>query len=134
MAVSGYPYGYKFWGSQADDTKGSYAAWWPYEQTGYWIDGALKCGYLAGDNGLYHQALEEVDFAIDHAAPDGFIGPDSLRDKDRRGTRTVQGDFQFTPPLPDPQRLPERLSSAVEEVELIPYAATLLRVTVFPKG
>jgi len=82
VAVSGYPYGYKFWGSQDDDTKGSYDAWWPYEQTAYWIDGALKCSYLIGDTDLYDQALEEVDFAIDHAAPDGFIGPDSLR-KDR---------------------------------------------------
>jgi hypothetical protein len=82
-AVSGYPYGYKFWGSHEQDTKGSYDAWWPYEQTAYWIDGALKCGYLGGDTELYHKALEEIDFAIDHAAPDGFIGPDSLRAKDR---------------------------------------------------
>jgi uncharacterized protein len=83
VAVSGYPYGYKFWGSQEDDTKGSMAAWWPYEQTAYWIDGALKCAYLAGDEALYRQALDEVDFAIEHAASDGFIGPDSLREKDR---------------------------------------------------
>ena len=83
VEVSGYPYGYKFWGSKEDDIKGAYAAWWPYEQTAYWIDGALKCGYLAGDTALYHKALEEVDFAVDHADPDGFIGPDSLRQKDR---------------------------------------------------
>jgi uncharacterized protein len=83
VAVSGYPYGYKFWGSQADNTKGSYAAWWPYEQTGYWIDGALKAGFLAGDQGLYQQALDEIDFAIEHAAADGFIGPDSMRAQDR---------------------------------------------------
>lgn len=83
VAVSGYPYGYKFWGSKDDNTQGSYASWWSYEQTAYWIDGALKCGYLAGDESLYQRALEEVDFAIDHAAEDGFIGPDSLREKDR---------------------------------------------------
>jgi hypothetical protein len=83
VAVSGYPYGYKFWGTKDDNTKGSYAAWWPYEQTAYWLDGALKCGHLIGDMGLYQQALEEIDFAIAHAAEDGFIGPDSLRDKDR---------------------------------------------------
>lgn len=83
VAVSGYPYGYKFWGTTEDHTKGSYDAWWPYEQTGYWIDGALKCGYLAGDEGLYRQALEEVEFAVANAAPDGFIGPDRLREKDR---------------------------------------------------
>jgi hypothetical protein len=83
VAVSGYPYGIKFWGSQDDDTKGSYDAWWPYEQTAYWIDGALKCGYLVSHTTLYHQALDEIDFAIEHAAPDGFIGPESLREKDR---------------------------------------------------
>lgn len=83
VAVSGYPFGHKFWGSQEDNTKGAYSAWWSYEQTGYWIDGALKCGYLAGDSELYQQALEEVDFAVDHASEDGFIGPDILRDKDR---------------------------------------------------
>ena len=83
VEVSGYPYGYKFWGTRQGDTKGSIAAWWPYEQTAYWIDGALKCGYLAGDSGLYQKALEEVDFAVAHAAEDGFIGPESLREKDR---------------------------------------------------
>lgn len=81
--VHGYPYGYSFWGSQADDTQGSYDAWWPYEQTAYWIDGALKCAYLVGDDKLYRQALQEIEFAIDHAAPDGFIGPERLRHKDR---------------------------------------------------
>ncbi len=83
VAVSGYPYGTKFWGSTADNTKGSYSTWWPFEQTGYWIDGALKCGFLAGDMDLYRQALEEIDFALEHAGPDGFIGPDFLREKDR---------------------------------------------------
>ncbi len=83
VAVSGYPYGTKFWGSKDDDTAGSYDTWWPYEQTAYWIDGALKCGFLAGETDLYRQALEEVDFAVEHAAADGFIGPDSMRTKDR---------------------------------------------------
>ena len=81
-SVHGYPYGQKFWGSPNEDT-GPYEAWWPYEQTGYWLDGALKCGYLCGNDALYHMALDEVDAAIDHAAPDGFIGPESMHYKDR---------------------------------------------------
>ncbi len=51
-----------------------------------------------------------------------------------RGLRTISGDFFFTPPLPDPRRLAERLRNEVEEIELIPYGATLLRVTVFPRA
>lgn len=78
----GYPYGSKFWGATNNDT-GPYAAWWPYEQTGYWIDGALKCADLCGEAALYQRALEEIEYAIEHAAPDGFIGPDMLRKKDR---------------------------------------------------
>ncbi len=83
VAVSGYPYGYKFWGTKEDHTKGSYDVWWPYEQTAYWIDGALKCGYLSGRDELYRAAREEIDFAIEHADPDGYIGPEHLRAKDR---------------------------------------------------
>lgn len=83
VALSGYPYGYRFWGSTEDDLKGSYGSWWPYEQTAYWIDGALKCGFLVGDQKLHGEALAEVDFAIEHATNDGFIGPEHMRAKDR---------------------------------------------------
>src|ERR1051326_1406332 len=80
--VHGYPFGQKFWGAPNNDT-GPYAAWWPYEQTAYWLDGALKCGYLCGAEAVYKMALDEIETAITNAAPDGFIGPESLREKDR---------------------------------------------------
>jgi hypothetical protein len=51
-----------------------------------------------------------------------------------RGKRTISGDFQFTPPLPDPEGLERRLSDEVEEIALIPYGATLLRMTIFPQA
>lgn len=81
-SVHGYPYDRKFWGSNMDD-KNPYAAWWPYEQTAYWLDGALKCGYFCGDDSVFQMSREEIDHAIDNAADDGFIGPEVLRKKDR---------------------------------------------------
>ena len=81
--ASGYPYGNRFWGSWDPKSHHDIDVWWPYEQIGYWIEGALKCGYLVGDQQVYQSALQEVDDAVSHAATDGFIGPDFLREKDR---------------------------------------------------
>ncbi len=81
--ASGYPYGNRFWGNLDPDFRRDIDVWWPYEQTGYWVEGALKGGYLIGDQQVYQTALREVDDAVSHAAPDGFIGPDFLREKDR---------------------------------------------------
>src|SRR5688572_17755129 len=48
--------------------------------------------------------------------------------------RVVEGHFTLTPPLPDTESLPERLSDELEWIDLVPYGNTLLRLTVFPDG
>ena len=48
--------------------------------------------------------------------------------------RPVEGHFTLTPPLPDSECLPERLSDELEWIDLVPYGNTLLRLTVFPDG
>jgi len=46
----------------------------------------------------------------------------------------IDGDFCFTPPLPDPKTLKESLSNEKEMVTLVPYGCTRLRITIFPNG
>jgi uncharacterized protein len=83
--ASGYPLDNTFWGNpvQTPDVPDPGMFWWPYEQTAYRLEGALKAGFLAGDEKVYHMALTEIDQAIENAAPDGFIGPELLRTRDR---------------------------------------------------
>jgi uncharacterized protein len=83
--ASGYPFDHAFWGNpaQSPDVQDPNMVWWPYEQTAYWIDGALKAGFLAGDEQVYRLALDQIDQAIQQAAPDGFIGPAMFRDRNR---------------------------------------------------
>ena len=83
--ASGYPFDHTFWGNptQVPDVPDPTMLWWPYEQTAYRIDGAIKAGFLAGDETVYRSALAEIDQALEQAAPDGFIGPEMFRAEDR---------------------------------------------------
>ncbi len=83
--ASGYPFDHAFWGrpNQSPDVLDPAMVWWPYEQTAYRLDGALKAGFFSGDKKVYQMALEEIDQALAQTAPDGFIGPEIFRDHNR---------------------------------------------------
>ena len=50
-------------------------AWVPFEQNGYWIDGAIRAGHLAQNEKLLTLGRSKIYPAIDNAQPNGFIGP-----------------------------------------------------------
>ncbi|MEQ4208671.1 beta-L-arabinofuranosidase domain-containing protein [Actinopolymorpha sp. B9G3] len=83
--ASGYPLDRTFWDnpSRLPDVADPAMVWWPYEQTAYWVDGALKAGFLAGDETVHRMALAQVEGAIATAAPDGFLGPELFRTGNR---------------------------------------------------
>ncbi len=83
--ASGYPLDHTFWDDPArlPDVADPAMTWWPYEQTAYWVDGALKAGFLAGNEGVHRMALTQIERAVATAAPDGFIGPELFRTRDR---------------------------------------------------
>jgi uncharacterized protein len=61
-------------------------SWWPWEQKGYWIDGALRCALVLGDKRLLEVAQAPVDYTLDHPFPDGYLGPAFSKDaKEKQG-------------------------------------------------
>lgn len=54
--------------------------WVFFEQTGYWIDGMVRCAHLIGDERLYEKVRPKLYLPIAHADPDGYIGPHFLKD------------------------------------------------------
>lgn len=53
-------------------------AWVPFEQTGYWIDGAIRAGHLADNEKLLNLGRRKIYPAIENAQDNGFIGPKYL--------------------------------------------------------
>jgi len=62
--VAGYPFDTKMWATEK--IKGSQKAWWPYEQTAYYIDGVNRLGYLLDDDSLLNVAKIQTQYVLDH--------------------------------------------------------------------
>jgi hypothetical protein len=78
LEVAGYPFNGDGWASTGvAGIQGD--VWWPYEQTGYWIDGMMRCGHLLGDRFLIDKARRHVEFVLAHPDPDGYLGPKFMR-------------------------------------------------------
>ena len=65
---------FTFWAGEEN-----YASWWPWEQKGYWTDGALRCALVSGNQELLKVARTPVDYTLSHAFPDGYLGPALIR-------------------------------------------------------
>ena len=61
------------------DAAGS-SSWVFYEQTGYWIDGMVRCAQLLDDEDLLKKAKSKIYAPLLKADADGYIGPSVLKD------------------------------------------------------
>lgn len=78
----GYPFNLPCWTlkSMAD---GGFEQWWPYEQTGYWMDAMTRTALLLRDDDMLSRFKAIIDTSIERAQ-DGFIGPNELHKADPR--------------------------------------------------
>lgn len=91
MDKIGTPFSMRTWGSKKAEHNEGYEAfvgglvtdmdtWVPYEQNGYWIDGAIRAGRLIDNEKLIKLAGSRIYPQIACADEDGYLGPDFLKD------------------------------------------------------
>jgi len=71
IEVAGYPFDTKMWATEK--IKGSTKAWWPYEQTAYYIDGVHRLGLLLNDEALIQKARIQTQYVMDHIDSTGRV-------------------------------------------------------------
>ena len=92
MDKIGGPFAKKYWGNysaksiqNADEVflggmETEKVDWVPFEQTAYWIDGMIRCGYLYDNNELTEKAKSFIYDVIEQADSEGYLGPKFLKD------------------------------------------------------
>jgi hypothetical protein len=79
IEVAGYPFNTCMWG--CEKIRGSAKAWWPYEQTAYYIDGVHRLGLLLNDETLIRKAKAQTQYVLDHINPETGRVSTPLSDK-----------------------------------------------------
>ena len=75
---AGYPFNTGMWTAEINNGNNE-IYWWPYEQSGYFVDGCLKAGYLLRDSFLINKAKKQVNFVLNKKNADGRLGPQDLK-------------------------------------------------------
>src|SRR5580698_9772626 len=53
-----------------------------WEETPYWLDGAVPLAYLLDDATLKAKVLKYINWTIDHQRPSGYFGPVTKAERD----------------------------------------------------
>lgn len=78
-----YPYDSCLWAGEIAREGKHGDGWWRYEQTGYYTDGLLRLGYALADRGFSSKGERGVDWTLEHASPEGYLGNPCLWDTSR---------------------------------------------------
>ncbi len=79
LEAAGYPFNTYGWGGKRVPKRDG-EDWWAYEQTGYWVDGMIRCGHLLGDEFLISKARKQIEYVLEHPDFDGYLGPKHIKE------------------------------------------------------
>ncbi len=79
-----FPFDRRYWASnergQDEESRNGGTFWYPWEQMGYWTDGAYRCAKLIGDPHLKRRAMAPIDYTVQHPVDGWYLGPRKLHD------------------------------------------------------
>ncbi|HEY0609198.1 MAG TPA: beta-L-arabinofuranosidase domain-containing protein, partial [Chitinophaga sp.] len=55
-----------------------------WEETPYWLDGALPLAYLLDDKALQQKVLKYVNWVLEHQRPSGYFGPITKQEREKQ--------------------------------------------------
>ena len=78
----GFPFNTGMWTEAMNvrdrEYAGSGSDWWPYEQTAYYLTGALRCGYMLGSDALLERVHANIRAVLDHPKGGGRLGASNV--------------------------------------------------------
>jgi hypothetical protein len=75
-----WPFTGAYWAGEENEEEGE-RQFWPWEQKAYWIDGATRLALVLQDEKLMAQVRASIDYTLEHADTDGYLGPQLLKEQ-----------------------------------------------------
>jgi hypothetical protein len=75
-----WPFTGAYWAGEENEEEGE-RQFWPWEQKAYWIDGATRLALVLEDEKLMAQVRASIDYTLEHADTDGYLGPQLLKEQ-----------------------------------------------------
>ena len=77
-----FPFDRRYWASneRGEDMESRNGGiwWYPWEQVGYWTDGAYRCAAVLGHAHLFRRARDPIEYTVTNPVEGWFLGPRKL--------------------------------------------------------
>lgn len=98
-----------------------------WEETPYWLDGALPLAYLLADQPLKEKVLKYVNWTLDHQRPNGFFGPYTKAEQANGGKINDCADGEDWWPRMIMLKVLQQYYTATNDTRVIPFMTKYFR-------
>lgn len=98
-----------------------------WEETPYWLDGALPLAYTLNDEALKDKVLKYVNWSLEHQRPSGFFGPLSKAEREGKTTETSPDNGADWWPRMVMLKVMQQYYSATKDPRVLPFMTKYFR-------